>query len=82
MGGPLRSAYSWMMSRDYCQGYWGRSQITEPIYLTTHQAIPINGVASLTLSIDVLPTTGDFSALVERLNAMKGIHDIKILGRE
>ena len=47
-----------------------------------HQAIPINGVASLTLSIDVLPTTGDFSALVERLNAMKGIHDIKILGRE
>ena len=44
--------------------------------------IPINGVASLTLSIDVLPTTGDFSALVERLNAMKGIHDIKILGRE
>ena len=50
--------------------------------LTIHQAIPINGVASLTLSIDVLPTTGDFSALVERLNAMKGIHDIKILGRE
>ena len=50
--------------------------------LTIHQRIPINGVASLTLSIDVLPTTGDFSALVERLNAMKGIHDIKILGRE
>ena len=50
--------------------------------LTIHQAIPINGVASLTLSIDVLPTTGDFSVLVERLNAMKGIHDIKILGRE
>ena len=50
--------------------------------LTIHQAIPINGVAALTLSIDILPTTGDFSALVERLNAMKGIHDIKILGRE
>ena len=50
--------------------------------MTIHQAIPINGVASLTLSIDVLPTTGDFSVLVERLNAMKGIHDIKILGRE
>ena len=32
MDGPLRSAYSWMMSRDYCQGYWGRSQITEPIF--------------------------------------------------
>ncbi len=50
--------------------------------LTIHQAIPINGVASLTLSIDILPTSGDFSALVEELEAMAGIHDIKILGRE
>ena len=81
MDEQLRSAYSWMMSRDYCQGYWEDRRYRANI-LTIHQAIPINGVASLTLSIDVLPTTGDFSALVERLNAMKGIHDIKILGRE
>lgn len=50
--------------------------------LTIHQAIPINGVASLTLSIDILPTSGDFSALVEVLNTLQGVHDIKILGRE
>ena len=30
--------------------------------LTIHQSIPISGVASLTLSIEVLPTTGDVSA--------------------
>lgn len=50
--------------------------------LTIHQAIPINGVATLTLSIDILPTTGDFAALVQDMHAMKGIYDIKILGRE
>ena len=27
--------------------------------LTIHQTIPVNGVASLTLSVDILPTTGD-----------------------
>ncbi len=26
--------------------------------LTIHQTIPVNGVASLTLSVDILPTTG------------------------
>lgn len=27
--------------------------------LTIHQSIPVNGIASLTLSVDVLPETGD-----------------------
>ena len=35
--------------------------------LTIHQTIPINGVASLTLSVDVLPTTGDTSAMLETI---------------
>ena len=30
--------------------------------LTIHQTIPVNGVASLTLSVDILPTTGDSSS--------------------
>ena len=34
--------------------------------LTIHQSIPISGVASLTLSIEVLPTTGDVSAMIDR----------------
>lgn len=50
--------------------------------LTIHQSIPINGVASLTLSIEVLPTTGDVSAMIERIEEQKGVHYLKILGRE
>lgn len=50
--------------------------------LTIHQSIPINGVASLTLSIEVLPTTGDVSAMIGRIEEQKGVHYLKILGRE
>ena len=32
--------------------------------LTIHQSIPINGIASLTLSIQVLQTTGDISRMI------------------
>ena len=35
--------------------------------LTIHQSIPINGIASLTLSIQVLQTTGDISRMIEQL---------------
>ena len=50
--------------------------------LTIHQTIPINGVASLTLSVDVLPTTGDTSAMLETIEKLQGIHYLKILARE
>ena len=50
--------------------------------LTIHQSIPINGVASLTLSIAVLSTTSDVSAMMEKIEKQKGVHDLKILGRE
>ena len=50
--------------------------------LTIHQSIPINGVASLTLSIEVLPTTGDVSAMIEKIEEQKGVHYLKILGRD
>lgn len=50
--------------------------------LTIHQSIPINGVASLTLSIEVLPTTGDVSAMIGKIEEQKGVHYLKILGRE
>ncbi len=50
--------------------------------LTIHQSIPINGVASLTLSVEVLPTTGDVSAMIEKIEEQKGVHYLKILGRE
>ena len=50
--------------------------------LTIHHSIPINGVASLTLSVAVLSTTGDVSAMIEKIEEQKGVHDLKILGRE
>ncbi len=50
--------------------------------LTIHQSIPINGLASLTMSIEVLPTTGDASAMIEKIEEQSGVHYLKILGRE
>ncbi len=50
--------------------------------LTIHQSIPISGVASLTLSIEVLLTTGDVSAMIQKIEEQKGVHYLKILGRE
>lgn len=50
--------------------------------LTIHQSIPINGVASLTLSVDILPGEGDAESMVENIERMEGIHYLKILGRE
>lgn len=50
--------------------------------LTIHQSIPVNGVATLTLSVEVLTTTGNVSRMVEDIEEMKGIHYVKILARE
>lgn len=50
--------------------------------LTIHQSIPVNGVASLTLSVDVLNDTGDLSQMVETIEQQQGIHYLKILARE
>ncbi|MCR1918952.1 ACT domain-containing protein [Frisingicoccus caecimuris] len=50
--------------------------------LTIHQAIPVNGVASVTLSIENLNTTGDVSELIDALEKTQGVHYLKILSRE
>jgi len=50
--------------------------------LTIHQSIPINGIATLTLSVDVLPGKGDAEQMVEEIEKITGIHYLKILGRE
>ena len=50
--------------------------------LTIHQTIPINGVASLTLSIEVGPDTKDVSELISGIEANNGVHYVKILARE
>ena len=50
--------------------------------LTIHQSIPINGVATLTISVDIAPELGDAAAMVEHIEERSGVHDLKILGRE
>ncbi len=50
--------------------------------LTIHQSIPISGVASLSLSVQILETTGDVSEMVEEIEGRKGVRFVKILGRE
>ena len=50
--------------------------------LTIHQSIPINGIASLTLSVEVLPNTGDISQMIEEIEEKSGVQYLKILARE
>ena len=50
--------------------------------LTIHQSIPVNGVASLTLSVEVNEDTGDLSAMIEEIEKKEGIHYLKVLARE
>lgn len=50
--------------------------------LTIHQTIPINGVATLTMSVDMLADSSDVSRMFAALEETDGIHELKILGRE
>ncbi|MCI8372515.1 MAG: ACT domain-containing protein [Lachnospiraceae bacterium] len=50
--------------------------------LTIHQSIPVNGIASVTLSADVLPATGDVNQMVEEIEQLQGIHYVKIIAKE
>ncbi len=50
--------------------------------LTIHQTIPINGIATLSLSIQILDTTGDVSDMVAEMERHNGVHSVKVLGRE
>lgn len=50
--------------------------------LTIHQTIPINGVASLTVSVEILANSGDASEMVESIKSQSGVHYLKILSKE
>jgi len=50
--------------------------------LTIHQSIPINGVASLSISVQVLKDTLDVSDMIREMEACEGIHNVKILAKE
>lgn len=50
--------------------------------LTIHQSIPLNGVATLTISVDIAPEVGDAAGMMASIEKKDGVHYFKILGRE
>ena len=50
--------------------------------LTIHQSVPIYGIASLTLSIDVFHTEDKVDEMVSDIEAVEGVHYAKIIARE
>ena len=44
--------------------------------LTIHQSIPVGGVASLTISIQVLETTRDVSQMIQQMESTSGVHHV------
>lgn len=49
--------------------------------LTIHQTIPVNGVASLTISVEILPGAGDSSEMITQIEKLEGVRYLKILAR-
>ena len=50
--------------------------------LTIHQSIPVNSIASLTLSVEILPDSADVNRMMEQIEQQEGVHYLKILARE
>jgi len=50
--------------------------------LTIHQSIPINGIATLTLSVNILPAEVVTETMMEEIEKKTGVHYLNILGRE
>ena len=50
--------------------------------LTIHQSIPVSGVATLSLSIQVQKTTGNISKMLNELEHHSGVHNVKVVGQE
>ena len=50
--------------------------------LTIHQSVPINGIATLTLSVDVFQAEEQVEELVAAIEQVDGVHYAKIIARE
>lgn len=50
--------------------------------LTIHQSIPINGIATITVSVEILSRTGDTEQMISEIEEIEGVHYLKIIGRE
>ena len=50
--------------------------------LTIHQTIPVNSIAMLTLSVEILPDSVDVTTMIDEIETLNGIHSLKIIARE
>ena len=50
--------------------------------LTIHQSIPMNGVATVTISIQLLENTDHTAEILTSLEATAGVHKIRVTGRQ
>lgn len=50
--------------------------------LTIHQSIPINGVASLSISIQMLEDSGDISTMISLMEKHQGVRNVRMLADE
>ncbi len=49
--------------------------------LTIHQSIPVNGVASLSLSIQMMESTDSADRIAGRMEMIEGVKQVRIAGR-
>lgn len=50
--------------------------------LTIHQTIPVNKIATITMSMEIMRADVDVTAMIEVIEKIKGIQYVKILARE
>lgn len=79
---PSLLLYRWMMKPGILSNVLRAIAENHGNILTIHQSIPISGIATLTLSVQILQGEGDAEAMVDDIEQMGGIHYLKILGRE
>ncbi len=50
--------------------------------LTIHQSIPINNMASLSISLQILPSTRNVGEMVQTIESRSGVKYVKIVAKE
>ncbi len=50
--------------------------------LMINQSMAMNGIAPVTLSVEILPSTVDVMVMVDAVENIQGVHSLKILARE
>lgn len=87
---PLRdnihgSALTFVMSMEDEPGLLSRASKIIAGYgvniLTIQQTMPVNGVSTLTMTLEFLPSSGDSSDMIAEIEKLQGVRYLKILAR-